>query len=1201
MQYATLMLRISEHDGRIAAELRPPPPHPPLPPPPPKSSPRASTSARYAALASAVSRDGLAGLNSTLGARDDLLLTFGSVSLASFVTNWVESLRGAGEWRLLVGALDDELLGTVSHAGAPAVRIGGGEVGGGAYFRKDYEVFKKMGARKVGFLAALADAAPAGIWVCDADMVWLRPPPAELVHRAALAGGDVLLSTDCLDLRGDERGECGATANFNTGVLFVRKTARARRFLGAWAAKMEAARPEPWLDDQAVFNELVRDGFAQSGGGASRLYSAAGGTVTVGLLPLSLVANGHTFFVQHRCAFCQPHCECDDPLPLAVHTTYQYGDAAEFAYGKRARLQQAGLWRADDGGGAAERFLAVREPPRLVGAAVTSNHSAALVAQQRDHEGGWRRRVISLLALAIATNRTLVLPAALCYCDLNWAEMRACRVPGAEAMPLPFECPIDHLLELPAWHRQTLVRWRPPRYLRHSRRITPASVQRVAFARSGAHVDGDTLWLPAGRDDAALRTALSAAGADAAEVLEVDPDTLDGALCGFAAAERRVAFAAEAPRLLRFPRLFCVAEGAAAGVVHGAPCCTRFSMATGWMEEGDPRGNGHFPCAWSARAPGSLVGADGGGCAAVADDAASGGASAWAAAEVRRVAAPSDGVLLATCVPPLALEASEAEAELSELRNWHASVVKAGAGARATVLSGSKRVSALCAELGVAHVQLPAASGGWAAAAAACAAFGAAWIEHEGRSLVLASPHVVWLRDPAPFVECAQPTADGGADGGVESLECAPVAPADALVATEMLSVKQDALFGAGFAKWGALDPSVLVLRASAGGRAFASAWQSALETEAKAAAPRGWAERAGALLRSLVEVPGAAWPGLTELPTLGVRQNSRLFEALGGRALLGVLPAGGFAHGHAYLVQRVHSRLGVAPFCVRPQLAPLPTSPHESAAARRLRLDGASLWLAAAAPPARPRLLLLDLQLPELRPPPADAGGAAWLVAHVAAVGHQLRALRDGLGAARALGRELAVPPLRCYCDRAPSGAEPLLRLGCRLPSAESEAYLPFACAPDHLLRADAWADDASAGGARLRSTESVRRWRLPERRVGVHPCAPAGAPPAADGPTTCAGATGEQLARALSKWRDAPVLELPWRAERRPFVRFESVDAGAALDAEAAALLGGPAGGWCAPCGGACDAALPAEVRAVAVVDGERFCLDFGKLLRG
>ena len=108
-----------------------------------------------------MSRDGLAGLNSTLGAGDDLLLTFGSVSLASFVTNWVESLRGAGEWRLLVGALDDELLAHMSGAGAPAVRIGGGDVGAGAYFRKDYEVFKKMGARKVGFLAALADAAPS--------------------------------------------------------------------------------------------------------------------------------------------------------------------------------------------------------------------------------------------------------------------------------------------------------------------------------------------------------------------------------------------------------------------------------------------------------------------------------------------------------------------------------------------------------------------------------------------------------------------------------------------------------------------------------------------------------------------------------------------------------------------------------------------------------------------------------------------------------------------------------------------------------------------------------------------------------------------------------------------------------------------------------------------------------------------------------
>ena len=269
-------------------------------------------------------------------------------------------------------------------------------------------------------------------------------------------------------------------------------------------------------------------------------------------------------------------------------------------------------------------------------------------------------------------------------------------------------------------------------------------------------------------------------------------------------------FAAEAPR--SFASRVCSAWRRARGG-RRAWRAVLHSLLDGdrWMEEGDPRGNGHFPCAWSARAPVRSS-------APMAAAARRWRPTTRPAAHrrgrrpVRRVAAPSDGVLLATYRRwhwKRRRRRRSSANSATGMRRW-----RRRAPARA-IVPGSKRVSALCAELGVAHVQLPAASGGWAAAAAACAAFGAAWIEHEGRSLVLASPHVVWLRDPAPFVECAQPTADGGADGGVESLECAPVAPADALVASEMLSVKQDALFGAGFAKWGALDPSVLVLRAS--------------------------------------------------------------------------------------------------------------------------------------------------------------------------------------------------------------------------------------------------------------------------------------------------------------------------------------------------------------------------------------------------
>lgn len=61
-----------------------------------------------------------------------------------------------------------------------------------------------------------------------------------------------------------------------------------------------------------------------------------------------------------------------------------------------------------------------------------------------------RRTVRNLLAAARALNRTAVLPRALCYCDKMWNNLQACRAAGAWAMPLPFECPMDHLYLVPA-------------------------------------------------------------------------------------------------------------------------------------------------------------------------------------------------------------------------------------------------------------------------------------------------------------------------------------------------------------------------------------------------------------------------------------------------------------------------------------------------------------------------------------------------------------------------------------------------------------------------------------------------------------------------------------------------------------------------------------------------------------------------------
>ena len=64
-----------------------------------------------------------------------------------------------------------------------------------------------------------------------------------------------------------------------------------------------------------------------------------------------------------------------------------------------------------------------------------------------------RLTVRNALAIAEALGRTLVLPSARCYCDKIWNNLNACRAPGAETFVLPYDCPMDHIYDLPAWFK----------------------------------------------------------------------------------------------------------------------------------------------------------------------------------------------------------------------------------------------------------------------------------------------------------------------------------------------------------------------------------------------------------------------------------------------------------------------------------------------------------------------------------------------------------------------------------------------------------------------------------------------------------------------------------------------------------------------------------------------------------------------------
>ena len=71
------------------------------------------------------------------------------------------------------------------------------------------------------------------------------------------------LTSDCLDTVADSRGLCADASNFNTGVMYLRSSVSARAFVRRWLDRMRHAGPEPWLDDQAILNNMLRPGLTR--------------------------------------------------------------------------------------------------------------------------------------------------------------------------------------------------------------------------------------------------------------------------------------------------------------------------------------------------------------------------------------------------------------------------------------------------------------------------------------------------------------------------------------------------------------------------------------------------------------------------------------------------------------------------------------------------------------------------------------------------------------------------------------------------------------------------------------------------------------------------------------------------------------------------------------------------------------------------
>ena len=183
--------------------------------------------------------------------------------------------------------------------------------------------------------------------------------------------------------------------------------------------------------------------------GSRRIYEVCLPNVTkdalVGVFPITDVAGGHTFFVQ----------QLQTPTgrwPMAVHATYQFGDQVDYPFGKRQRFRDWGMWLADDDDEmvTGSNYLVLEDDdttaPREAWVGYKDLHVRG--RQHVEHLTHLRQRLAHGFALGRALNRTVVLPTLWCYCDKFWHRLSECAIPSAtSAQPLPFVCPLDHVLD----------------------------------------------------------------------------------------------------------------------------------------------------------------------------------------------------------------------------------------------------------------------------------------------------------------------------------------------------------------------------------------------------------------------------------------------------------------------------------------------------------------------------------------------------------------------------------------------------------------------------------------------------------------------------------------------------------------------------------------------------------------------------------
>jgi hypothetical protein len=364
-----------------------------------------------------------------------IMLTVANKNQIAFLHNWIASTNKAGIDYRLVASLDEETEQELVTQGIPCFKY---TVTGVVYDNLlDWgkEGWRVMTWQHVFINQKLLDWG-FDVIASDLDVAWIREPSKwRELHPA-----DVLFGHDGVWCRNQNPGpedldaEGSVHVNLNTGVYMARANDRTREFFKAWVDFFSECREHDQFGMYKVLRNKTQ--VLKSHPNSTYVTSVWGDRLWLGVLPVYSVANGHSYLVS------QLHKVMKTGPPYAVHAVWTYDGMA----GKISRLREGHLWHdPSEYYSPKGNFLTVElDVPSMPPNYNEIKDNEPLISFHLDALQFQLEQAAMGMAIAIATGRTFIMPNFICFCERIWHPPIRCRMPGADDMQFPVNCPADY-------------------------------------------------------------------------------------------------------------------------------------------------------------------------------------------------------------------------------------------------------------------------------------------------------------------------------------------------------------------------------------------------------------------------------------------------------------------------------------------------------------------------------------------------------------------------------------------------------------------------------------------------------------------------------------------------------------------------------------------------------------------------------------